>query len=103
MFGLPLLYRVHGVNSALVEVVLSNLNLCELCDPFFRSTLHCHLDGQLRSRYLTVNRALSFRVGGIVSRDESNVEGASAAVVLLVVDIGLVVDIVAPVAAHALL
>jgi len=89
-----------------VEVVLSDLNRCELCDSFFRSTLDCHLDGQLRSRYLTVNRALSLRISGIVPRDESNVERASAAAVaLLVVDIGLVIGlvvyIVAPVAAHA--
>jgi len=85
-----------------VEVILSDLNRCELSDPFFRSTLDCHLDGQLRSRYLAVNRALSLRIGRIVSRDEPNVERASgAAVVLLVVDIGLIIDIVAPVAAHA--
>ena len=100
---MPLLDRVHCVDSALVEVVLSDLNRCKFSDPFLRSTLDCHLDGQLWSRYLTVNRALSFRISGIVPRDESNVERASAAaVVLLVVDIGLVIDIVAPVAAHAL-
>ena len=101
---LPLFDRVHGVNSALVEVVLGDFDFSEFSDAFFRSALDLHFDGQLWSRYLAVNRALGLRVSGVVTRDDSNVEQA-AAVVPLVVDIGfvigLVVDIVVPVGAHA--
>jgi len=81
---------------------LSDLDRCEFSHSFLRSTLDCHLDGTLWTRYLAVDSAFSLRVGRVVTRDYPNVERASgAAVVLLVVDIGLVIDIVAPVAAHA--